>query len=177
MRLRGEYDAVQDRIVLTLWEAAVSGGNHLLWVTRRQWLAIAAACYRARSSAALEGEQPVIPRKKAAGPEGQAGFGGATPGPIGIHQMADGTGDYGVGGGESVKVSLVSSVKFQRVPSGLRIKVTTEAGVPLFLPLKGENFPLFIKLVERLAAKAKWDLPAAITRMKNGVPVQKEFVN
>jgi hypothetical protein len=169
MNLRGDYDAVEDRIVLTLWDGTVSGGNHLLWVTRRQWLAIAAACYRTRSSAALEGEQFVTPRKKAADPEGQTGFGGATP-------IPEGSGHYVVGG-ESVKVSLVSDVKFQRIPSGLRMKLTTEARGPLYLPLKGENFPLFIKLVERLAARAKWDLPAAISRMKNGESVQKEFVN
>jgi hypothetical protein len=176
MRLRGEYDAGQDRIVLTLRDVTVLEGDQILWLTRRQWLAIATACYRVRSDAALVGEQPVRPRKKAAGAEGQTGPEGTTAVPIGIRRAADGTGDYG-GGGESAKPSLVSGVKFQRIPSGLRIRLTTEAGVRLLVPFKGENFSLFIELVEHLAARAKWDFPAAISRMKNASPVKKELVN
>jgi hypothetical protein len=177
MRLRGEYDAAQDRIVLTLWDGRVAGGDQLLWVTRRQWLAIAVACYRVRSAAALEGEQPVGLRRRVASVEPAVGPGAADAGSIGIQPMPDGTDDYG-SGGENVKESLVSGVKLQRIPSGVRIRLTTtEAEVPFFLPLRGENFTLFIKLVERLAARAKWDLPAAVLRMKNIAPVKKEFVN
>jgi hypothetical protein len=157
MRLKGDYDAAQDRILLKLWDASPSG-DVALWLTRRQWLAIALACYRARSSAAQQGEQqPVRPRKNDAGKESASG--------------------PGKGGEETVKASLVSSVKFQRIPSGLRIKMTTKAPAPLFLTLKGENFTLFTRLVERLAAKAKWDLPLAISRMGNAITPKKRLLH
>jgi hypothetical protein len=54
MRLQGFYDAVQDRILLRLWDVPPSEDT-LLWLTRRQWLAIALACYRARSANAQQG--------------------------------------------------------------------------------------------------------------------------
>jgi hypothetical protein len=155
MRLKGDYDAVQDRILLRFWD--VPSGDTALWLTRRQWLAIALACYRARSAAAQQGGQPVRPRKNATGKE-----------------QASGPGE---GGRETVKTSLVSTVKSMRIPSGLRMKMTTEGPAPLFLTLKGENLSSFTGLIERLAARAKWDLPAALSRMGKSVTAKKRVLH
>lgn len=178
MRLKGDYDTVQDRILLRFWDDAAPSGNTVLWLTRRQWLAIALACYRARSANAQQGGQPVRPRKNAAGKEPASVPGeGAESGSMGSRRMQEQAGGPGDGAEENVKASLVSDVKFQRIPSGLRIKMTTEAAAPLFLTLKGESFSLFTRLVERLAAKAKWGLPAAISGMGNAVTAKKGILH
>ena len=160
MRLKGDYDAVQDRILLKLWDAGPSGDT-ALWLTRRQWLAIALACYRARSTAAQQGGQPVPVRPRRNGP-------GKEQGKTIVQEEA---------GARPVKASLVSAMKFSRIPSGLRIQITTEASAPLVLTMKGENFSFFTGMLERLAAKAKWDLPAAISRMGNVVTAKKGLLH
>lgn len=157
MRLKGYYDAMQDRILLRLWD--VPCGDTAVWLTRQQWLAIALACHRARSATARQGEEHVRPQRNAAA----AG-----------KEQASGQGE---GGAATVKAHLVSSVKFRRIPSGLRIEIATEAPAPLALTLKGENLSFFIELVERLAARAKWDLPAALSRMGKSVTAHKRLLH
>lgn len=157
MRLQGYYDAMQDRILLRLWN--VPSGDTALWLTRRQWLAIALACYRVRSATARQGGHSVRPRRNTAA--------------AGKDQMSG----YGSGRAESFKSPLVSTVKFRRTPFGLRIEIAAEASVPLDLTLKGENLSFFIGLVERLAARAKWDLPAALSRMDRPVTAQKRVLS
>lgn len=154
MHLRGEYVAAQDRVLLKL-----RGGPSrevALWLTRRQWLAIALACQEARSIAELQGERQGRQRKGEAGDGSEAG-----------------------GGDGDTAASLVSAVRFQRVPFGLRIKLTTEERASFFLPIIGENLRSFGRQVERLAARAKWDLPAAIERVRNAKrgQGQKQLVN
>ncbi len=158
MRLKGDYDVMQDRILLRLWDAP-SSGDTALWLTRRQWIAIALACYRARSAAAQQGEHPLRPRRNTAeaGKEQRSG--------------------YGADRAEIFKSPLASTVKFRRSPFGLRIEIGTEASVPLALTLKGENLSSFIGLVERLAARAKWDLPAALSRLGKSVTAKKRVLN
>ena len=176
MHLKGDYDAVQDRILLRFWD--VPSGDTVLWLTRRQWVAIALACYRARSAAAQQGGQPVRPRKNATGKEQASGYGeDAGSGSMGSRRMQEQAGGPGEGGRETVKASLVSTVKFMRIPSGLRMKMTTEEPAPLFLTLKGENLSSFTGLVERLAAKAKWDLPAALSRMGKSLTAKKRVLH
>ena len=154
MRLRGEYEPVQDRILLKLWGG--QAGSVALWLTRRQWLAIAVACDRARAAAALQTPDPESSE---------------------IGQRPPETGDYEEGGEECLRTSLITGVRFQSIPFGLRIKLTTEERVSLFLPLTGESLISFTRLVERLATRAKWDLPAAMSRMKNAKPVRKQLMN
>lgn len=179
MHLKGDYNPVQDRILLRFWDDAAPSGDTALWLTRRQWVAIALACYRARSAnAQQDGQQPVRPRKNVAGKEPASGLGeGAESGAMGSRGMQGQAIGPGKGGRENVKVSLVTEVKFHRIPSGLRIKMTTEAPSPLFLTLKGESFTLFTGMVESLAAKAKWNLPAAISCVSNAVTARKRIVH
>jgi hypothetical protein len=159
MNIRGDYDATQDRIVLTLraggegaWEE-----DRCLWLTRRQWVAIASACYRKRSA--------MIDRRE--NDEGQS------------HPKteADRTPNPAPDDEERNKAVLVSQVKFTAVSSGLRVRLTTPTPESFLLPLRGENFKTFIKLVERLATKANWDLPAAISRIDNAAWIPKPLVN
>jgi len=157
MRLQGYYDGMQDRILLRLWN--VPSGDTAVWLTRRQWLAIAQACYQARSAATRQGGHPVRPGRNTA--------------EAGKEQRSV----YGAGRAESLKSPLVSTVKFRRTPFGLRIEIATEGSVPLALTLKGENLSFFIGLVERLAAKAKWDLPVALSRMGKSVTATKRVLH
>ena len=157
MRLKGHYDGMQDRILLQLWN--LPSGDTAVWMTRRQWLAIAQACYQARSSIKQQAGETVHPRRNtgAAGKEQASG--------------------YGSGRAETVKSPLVSTVKFRRTPFGLRIEIAAEASAPLALTLKGENLSSFTGLVERLAAKAKWDLRAALSRMGKPVAAKKRVLH
>jgi len=68
-------------------------------------------------------------------------------------------------------------VKFRRIPFGLRIEIGTEGSAPLALTLKGENLFSFIGLVENLAGKAKWDLPAALSRMSKSAAPKKQLLH
>ena len=149
MHLKGDYDATQDRILLRLRGAPI--GNVRLWLTRRHWLAIALACDRACLNAVRGDEQP-RPRRSEAD-------------------------DYEDEEDRALEPSLVTTLKFQHIAYGLRIRLTSEDGASYLLPLTGDNLQLFARLVKRLAAKAKWDLPAAISRLKNGATPEKRFVN
>jgi len=157
MQLQGHYDDIQDRVLLRLWD--LPSGDTAVWLTRRQWLAIAQACYQARSSIKQQAGETVRPRRNTAA----AGKG----------QMSG----YGEGRAETYKSPLVSTVKFRSTPFGLRIEIATEASAPLTLTLKGENLSSFISLVERLAARAKWDLPAALSRMGKPVTAKKRVLH
>jgi hypothetical protein len=148
---------MQDRILLRLWN--VPSGDTALWLTRRQWLGIALACHRARSIITQQGGYPVRPGRNTAA--------------AGKEQMSG----YGSGRAETFKSPLVSTVKFRRTPFGLRIEIAAEGSVPLALTLKGENLSFFIGLVERLAARAKWDLPAALSRMGKSVTAKKRVLS
>lgn len=173
MRLQGYYDAVQDRILLRLWDAPPSEVI-FLWLTRRQWLAIALACYRARSTNAQQDGNPNRPHKNTAGKQLAIEPGKRASESCKTQEKPIGNGE---GRAETVKARLVSAVKLQRVPSGLRIQIGTEASTPLVLTLKGENFSFFTGMVERLAAEAKWDLPAAISRMGTVVTAKKGILH
>ncbi len=157
MHLQGYYDATQDRIFLRLWDEA--SGETAVWLTRRQWLGIALACYRARSVIMQQGGYPVRSAKDTAA--------------AGKEQMAR----HGADRKEALKSPLVSTVKFRRIPFGLRIEIGTEGSTPLALTLKGENLFSFIGLVEDLAARAKWDLPAALSRMSESPPPKKQLLH
>ena len=78
---------------------------------------------------------------------------------------------------EALQSPLVSTVKFRRIPFGLRIEIAAEGSSPLALALKGEDLFTFIGLVENLAAKAKWDLPAALSRMSKSAPPKKQLLH
>ena len=165
MHMQGLYDSGQDRILLRLWDAT-GGEDTALWLTRRQWTEIAAACKRVGAS--------TEPRSKSDRPrKSMTPAGGSTGGP----GSAKSTG--GPGGAKSTAVSarLVSGVRFRRLPSGLRIEIATEAPTPLALNLTGDNLAFFADLVERLAAKAKWDLPAALARLDNPVAPKKRMLH
>lgn len=157
MQLQGHYDDMQDRVLLRLWD--LPSGDTAVWLTRRQWLAIGLACHRARSFIKQQAGEPVRPRKEAdaAGKEQRR--------------------DPGLGREEAYRSPLVSTVKFRRVPFGLSIEIATEGSAPLFLTLKGENLSSFTGLVERLAAKAKWDLRAALSRMGKPVAAKKQVLH
>jgi len=170
MRLQGFYDAKQDRILLRLWDTPPPE-DIFFWLTLRQWLAIALACYRAHcANPQQQGGNPVRPRNNAAGRELAIGPGKRASESVKTQEK---TIKNGEGRAETVKARLVSAVKLQRVPSGLRFQIATEASAPLVLTLKGENFSFFTGMVERLAAEAKWDLPAAISRMGTVLTAKK----
>jgi hypothetical protein len=157
MRIQGYYDAVQDRILLRLRD--VPSGDTALWLTRRQWLAIALACHRTRSVITQQGGYPVRPARNAAAADRE--------------QMRR----YETDRAEALKSPLVSTVKFRRIPFGLRIEIATEGSAPIALTLKGEDLFSFIGLVEDLAAKAKWDLPAALSRMAKSATPKKQLLH
>jgi len=170
MHVKGDYDAVQDRILLSVWGGPT--GKSALWLTRRQWLAIALSCNRVHAATGAkqnDGPRGDTTREKAAGGKPEVEVGAALP-----DKTDDG---YSSDASEDVKPSLVSKVSFQRLASGMRITLITEEEKTLFLPLKGENLSFFARLVERLAAKARWDFPTAMSRMKKAVPVQKALIN
>ena len=157
MHLQGYYDGMQDRILLRLWD--LPSGDTAVWLTRRQWLAIALACRRARSIITQQGGCPVhLARDTTAADKERMRRHGA-----------DRT--------EDLKSPLVSTVKFRRIPFGLRIEIGTEGSAPLGLILKGEDLFSFIGLVEDLAGKAKWDLPAAVSRMGKSVTPKKQLLH
>lgn len=144
MTIQGCYDAVQDRILLRLGGAVPGTGTPALWLTRRQWLAIALECYRVRT---------------AAGPAKTSAPGGkktAAKAPVAM------------GSADPTKTALVANLKFRRLPSGLRIHIETADGEPFILTLKEEGLASFIGLLEGLATKAKWDLSAGLLRMGLG---------
>jgi len=157
MRIQGSYDAMQDRILLRLRD--VPSGETAVWLTRRQWLGIALACHRARSIITQQGGYPVRSARNSA--------------PADKEQM----GRYGADRAEALKPPLVSTVKLRRIPFGLRIEIGTEGSAPLALTLKGEDLFSFIGLVEDLAAKAKWDLPAAVSRMGKSATPKKQLLH
>lgn len=169
MHVKGDYDAVQDRILLSVWGGPA--GKSALWLTRRQWLAIALSCNRVHAAtAAKQNDGPRdTARQKAAGGKPEVEVRAVLP-----DKTDDG---YRSDASEDVKPSLVSKVNFQRIASGMRIALITEEEKTLFLPLKGENLSFFARLVERLAVKARWDFPTALSRMKKTVPVQKALIN
>ena len=146
MPIHGFYDAAQDRILLRL-DGVSSGGDIALWLTRRQWLAIAMACYRVR--AATRQSKPVARTAGKAPAKSQA-----------VVPRAESA--------ETEKADLVCSLKFRSNPSGLRIHIETAEQAPLALTLKGEGLSSFIGLVEGLAARAKWDLSAGLLRLGMG---------
>ena len=157
MQLQGHYDDIQDRVLLRLWD--LPSGDTAVWLTRRQWLAIALACHRARSFIKKQAGEPVRPRKEAdAAGKGQRS-------------------ESGLGREEAYRSPLVSTVKFRRVPFGLSIEIATEGSAPRALTLKGENLSSFTGLVERLATKAKWDLRAALSRMGKPVTAKKRVLH
>ena len=157
MHLQGYYDGMQDRILLRLWD--VPSGDTAVWLTRRQWLAIALACHRARSIITQQGGYPARPARNSAAAAKE--------------QMRR----YETDRAEALKSPLVSTVKFRRIPFGLRIEIGTEGSVPLALTLKGEDLFSFIELVKDLAAKAKWDLPAAQSLMGKSLTAKKRVLH
>jgi hypothetical protein len=175
MHLKANYEASQDRVLLTL--RGGPSGDVAFWLTRRHWLSIALACYRARTMVPGETDQVGRLRQKAADKELSAGAGLAPSGSLGIERISETTDDRETDGEAGVIATLVSYVRFQSIPTGIGIRMTTEEGTRFFLPLRGDNVPRFTTLIERLAAKAKWDLPAAISRMGKGRSSQKRFVN
>ena len=156
MRIQGRYDGMQDRILLRLWNEV--SGETAVWLTRRQWLAIALACHRTRSVITQQGGYPVRSARNTAADKEKMGR-------------------RGVDREEALKSALVSTVKFRRIPFGLRIEIAAEGSAPLALALKGENLFSFIGLVEDLAAKAKWDLPAALSRMAKSPTPKKQLLH
>jgi hypothetical protein len=155
MQLQGHYDDIQDRVLLRLWD--LPSGDTAVWLTRRQWLAIALACHRARSFIKKQAGETVRPRKEAdAAGKGQRS-------------------ESGLGREEAYRSPLVSTVKFRRVPFGLSIEIAAEGSAPLALTLKGEDLFSFIRLVEDLAARAKWDLPAALSRVAKSATPKKQL--
>lgn len=180
MHITGDYDFGQDRMLLRFWnDNDAPSEDKVLWLTRRQWLAIAMACYRARSTVSERDERPDLVEQKAE--EDKSGSGDRVTlretGSIGPQRMPDKAGDCGKSLEKTAEASLVSEVRFQQLPSGLRIKMTAEGKPPLILPLKGEKLPRFIRLVERLAARAKWDLPAAVSRLGNTAKSRKRVMH
>jgi len=157
MHIQGNYDAMQDRVLLRLQEEM--SGEKAVWLTRRQWLGMALACHRARSIITQQGGYPVRSTKDTAA-EGKEKM---------RRHGADRT--------EALQSPLVSTVKFRRIPFGLRIEIGTEGSAPLALTLKGEDLFSFIGLVENLAAKAKWDLPAAVSRMGKSATPKKQLLH
>ena len=156
MRMQALYDPAQDRILLRLWDAA-PGEATALWLTRRQWTEIAAACIRVRASTEPR-SKPDRPRKS------MTPAGGSTGGQADAKPT-------------TASARLVSGLKFRRLLSGMRIEIATEASTPLALNLTGDNLVFFADLVERLAAKAKWDLPAALARLDNPVAPKKRLLH
>jgi hypothetical protein len=155
MRIQGYYDGMQDRILLRLWD--VPSGDTAVWLTRRQWLAIALACHRARSVITQQGGYPVRSARDTAAADKE--------------RMRR----HGMDREEDLKSPLVSTVQFRRIPFGLRIEIAAEGSAPLALALKGEDLFSFIGLVEDLAAKAKWDLRAALSRMAKSATPKKQL--
>jgi hypothetical protein len=152
MQVQGHYDPVQDRILLQL-RGAPPVGDAALWLTRRQWTEIAAACGKVRPAVAAQENARGEPR---GAPARAAKAGNRTPAE---HAAA------------AAKAALVTAVRFRRAPAGLRIEFATGAPTPLVLVLKAENLASFTDLVERLATKANWDLPAALARLGEAAPV------
>jgi len=157
MHLQGYYDAMQDRVLLRLQDEM--SGETALWLTRRQWLGIALACHRARSIITQQGRYPVRSTRNTVAADKEK------------------VGRHGADRTEALKSPLVSTVKFRRIPFGLRIEIGTEGSAPLALTLKGEDLFSFIGLVENLAGKAKWDLPAALSRMAKSAAPKKQLLH
>jgi hypothetical protein len=160
MHVQAHYDPAQDRIMLRLRDAAAADGT-AVWLTRRQWTEIALACRRV--AAALPGDKADRPRKSVTGAGKEQAGRQRQGGPA----AAAGTtvGDKSRSPAATAAASLVSRIRFRRLPSGLRIEIATDAPAPIALTLKGESLASFVDMVEGLAAKANWDLPAALSRM------------
>ena len=150
MHVKGDYDAVQDRILLSVWGGPT--GKSALWLTRRQWLAIALSCNRVHATAAKQNDGPRdTARQKVAGGKPEVEVRAALP-----DKTDDG---YSSDQKEDVKPSLVSKVSFQRIASGMRITLITEEEKTLFLPLKGENLSLFCEAGRASGGKGEMGLP------------------
>ena len=80
-------------------------------------------------------------------------------------------------GKASASAGFVSGIKFRRLPAGLRIEIESGAPMPLALTLKDEGLASFADMVERLAAKAKWDLAAAKARIGDATLVPKRMLH
>lgn len=174
MHMQAHYDPAQDRIMLRLRDSASAEGS-TLWLTRRQWTQIALACRQVAAASAPE-EKAERPRKKVA-EVGKEQAGGQREG--GSSAAAART--TVVGKNESraaaATASLVSRIRFRRLPSGLRIEMASDAPAPLALTLKGESLATFADLVERLAAKATWDLGAAMLRIGHTSAARKRMLH
>jgi hypothetical protein len=161
MQVQAHYDPAQDRIMLRLKDAAAADGT-AVWLTRRQWTEIALACRRV-AAALPPGDRADRPRKSVTG-AGKEPAGGQRQGG-GAAAAGTTVGGKGESRAAAATASLVSRIRFRRLPSGLRIEIATDAPAPIALTLKGESLASFNEMVEGLAAKANWDLPAALSRM------------
>ena len=146
MQLQAHYDPVQDRVLLRR-RGASPDDEAALWITRRQLTSIAVACARASASLSTssgEGdERPkvasgTVRRARSSPPEGQV---------------------------EVANAKLVTGIKFRRGPAGLRIELAADDVAPLAIALKGKDLAAFVELLARVAARAKWDLEAALARV------------
>lgn len=172
MRVQGHYDPAQDRVLLRL-SSESSPDVSAVWLTRRHWTEIAVACDRARAALGDEGASPRPSRNTTAEGKAAAGRGGSRAEKAAARE-AGGRGDVQAGIAEA---NLVTTLKFRRLPGGLRIEIATEGPSLAALTLKGENLTYFADLVQRLAATAKWDLPAAIARMQTQAPAPKRMLH
>jgi hypothetical protein len=148
MQLQAHYDPVQDRVLLRR-RGASPDDEAALWITRRQLTSIAVACARASTSVSTssgEGDQrPKVAsgtarRERSSPPEGQVEDANAN-------------------------AKLVTGIKFRRGPAGLRIELAVDDAAPLAIALKGGDLAAFAELLARVAARAKWDLEAALARV------------
>ena len=145
MQLQAHYDPAQDRVLLRR-RGASSEDDIGLWLTRRQLMALAAACRRAGGSAIGSDADERTGRAR-----------------VGAMKSGRGAPSEGRPAAESAK--LVTGIRFRRVPGGLRIEFGAEGSAPLVLVLKGAHLSTFAELLVRVAARAKWDLDSALARV------------
>ena len=77
----------------------------------------------------------------------------------------------------AAKASPVTGIKFRQGSAGLRIEFTAAEPTPVVLALRGESLASFGDLVARLAAKAKWDLDAALLRISQTPAAPKRMLH
>lgn len=146
MNINGQYYSDQDRILLKLDQDG-SGGS-AFWLTRRQWLALARVCRRA-----LENDNSPPPSS------------GARAAPAPRHPIQGGGPGQQAEGSLAEEVRLLAALKYRRTAAGFRIVLAALEGEPVVLLLQGRGLADFMRLIEGLAAKAQWDLPAALARI------------